>query len=94
MINCKNCKNYNPVDSETHLIKPAYSIGDEFWQMLGNKPRLLVIYKIRAEITAEDIKIYYNFRHKETGLSCLFDNEESTIKNNYFKTKQELIESL
>lgn len=97
MIDCTNCKNYNPVDSETRLIKPAYSIGDEFWRMLGNKPRLVVIYKIRAEITAENIKIYYNFKLKKgeyIGTFCLHDIEESTMKNIYFKTKQELIESL
>lgn len=97
MINCTNCKNYNPIDSETHLIKPAYSIGDEFWRMLGDKPRLLVIYKIRAEVTAENIKIYYSFQPKDAehiGALCLYDTEESTIKTNYFKTKQELIASL
>lgn len=97
MINCTTCKNYNPVNSETLLIKPTYNIGDEFWRMLGNKPRLLVIYKIRAEVTAENIKIYYSFQPKDAeyvGTLCLYDTEESTIKNNYFKTKQELIESL
>ena len=62
--------------------------------MLGNKPRLLVIYKIRAEVTAENIEIYYNFKLKDTGVSCFYDTKESIIKNKYFKTKQELIESL
>lgn len=94
MIYCTNCKNYKPIDLNPHLIKPAYSIGDEFWQILENKPRVLVIYKIRAEITAENIKIYYSFKLKDTGIPYYYDTEESTIKNKYFKTKQELIESL
>lgn len=97
MIDCTTCKNYNPVDSEIPSIKPAYSIGDEFWRIIGNKPRPLVIYKIRAEITAENVKIYYTFRLKgaeDIVYTCLYDIEESKIKNIYFKTKQELIESL
>lgn len=97
MIDCANCKNYHPVNSDTHLIKPAYSIGDEFWRIIGNKPRPVVIYKIRAEITAESVKIYYTFRLKDAEdilYTCLYDIEESKIKNTYFKTKQELIDSL
>lgn len=69
------------------IVKLKYSVGDEVWIMLGNRPQRVKIHSI--VISCYKGGTYYSYK-------CELPNGKIYSKNSYqvFKTKKELIKSL
>ena len=69
------------------IIKLKYSVGDEVWIMLGNRPQRVKIHSI--SIACYKHGVYYQYK-------CELHNGKIYSKNSYqvFKSKKELIKSL